>query len=220
MSSRFVRTTLASLVLAVPVAVAACSSGSEDVSSQSDQALTHCPAGLSTLSCDSVELKTGIKVICTCEPLTGFYDVVPAPTQGRDTCGTTPIAIPKALAPYGCTTGVMIDGNQPIWACPPDTPLPHSLGLVHPPEGGTQPVCSFPADGGTRGMTVPCEAVLGFTFSHSNCIGRAPSGWKFIMDTEWVQAKDQDNGGCKGQCSVPVPPGLPGDGTTSGFSSG
>lgn len=211
MISRFVRASFALVVVAISVSLAACSGPSPDESSsQSESALVKCQSRLTELSCDSLEGPHGVRVLCTCVPLTGFYDVATA-TVGHDTCGTTPIAIPSAL-PATCTTGVMIDGDQPIWACPVGTPIPHTLGLVHAPaNSGTQSICSFVDAGANGPANAPCEAVLGFRYSRSNCIGTAPSGWMFIMDTEWVWQRNDENGGCAGQCAYPKPPGLPGD---------
>lgn len=211
MVSRFVRTALA---LAIPVALLACSSASpENSSSQSESALNNvrCQPGLSERWCDTFEGPRGDRVVCTCEPLTGFREVASAPASGRDTCGTTPVAVPPQLLPYGCTTGVMVD-DEPVWLCPLGTPLPLTLGVVVDPRHlGPMPVCVF--NGNPKPINdSTCEAVEDFTRSSSNCLGTAPGGWMFILDTYWIPI---NGGGCAGQCAMPTGPD-PGEGFTHG----
>jgi hypothetical protein len=198
MRSRFFQTVVAPMALLVGVAVAACSSQSQEASAEGDQALTHCPAGYK-LHCETVDFSQPPRTVCTCDPF-DFYGVAPPPAGA--TCSDAKLAVPSALAPYGCTLGV-VSGGLPVWACPIGTPFPSSLGVVPKIDGGTMPVCSW-GDAG-KPTNTSCEVVWGFTQSTMECVGNAPSGWMFILDG-YVLNRDGGNGGCAGQCAMPFPP--------------
>jgi hypothetical protein len=218
MIQRLFRASLGFVVLSV--SVAACSASAPEGASESEPLITKCPAGYQA-SCDTPEGLNPPRVVCSCVPFT-FYDVANAPTAGADTCGTTPVPVPTALAPYGCTLGIMVDhvlprGNlpavhetQPVWMCPVGTPLPHQLGVVSSPAAQPLAACNW-VDGIPHRDTFSeyaCEAVEGLQYNSSNCLGSAPSGWIFVLDTEF-RFDTNGGGGCTGQCATGVGPKAP-----------
>jgi hypothetical protein len=164
------------------LALGGCSSepGARERAGATEEAVGSCKPGYERECFDPDEGKP----VCLCVRTT-FYDVV-TPADPQAVCGGNDVPAPSALAAYGCSTGVLIEG-QPVWACPEGTPVPSSLGLVTAPYA-PKGTCAMNGAGVPDLAELPCESVIGFTQGDGPCVGPAPTGWMYILDTEWIAA--------------------------------
>ncbi len=127
------------------------------------------------------------------------------------TCGTSPAAVPSALAKRGCTPGMPLVGTSSsfttatIWACPlnPDGTMPAMPATL----GSPVPACQYSPDDGS--VIVPagytsCEEVLaGRNVPGNGCIGNPASGW-FLVEQRFTKNYTWGIGsGCTGGCDRP-----------------
>ena len=107
-----------------------------------------------------------------------FMGAQPGDPNAPQTCVLGRISVPPALAPYGCTNGVLYtDGGATYigqvfyyaFACPAGTPILPTLGLApsnHPPTYYSEYV----------------SAETQVTYVDNKCFGAPDSGWIIIVD--------------------------------------
>jgi hypothetical protein len=82
--------------------------------------------------------------------------------------------------------------------------LPKTLGVVNWPFRQPLLACEWangkPYVPSSDPSALACEAVEGLSHSPDGCLGNAPPGWFFVLDTEF--AKQKIVGGCTGQCGT------------------
>ena len=199
-------------------AIIACSSGSDESSGATGEALGGCPPG--EVRDPNGDIGPNGKIIHGCIP-----DPNGDPNAPTDDCGVVQhnVPVPPGLSSADCQVGSRVNG-QPVWRCKDTTDVPDSLGLVTSAEGpcyrpdGTHVKFDSLIDAALQ----TCEGTWTGRSLRTNCLGgtlanqwtaTAGTGNKFVADLvedvvpgDWSHLPDSGQGPCTGGCASTRPP--------------